>query len=144
MLLDDTQVAIDELLAACQESVEHYADAASRIGDGALGELFDTIAEERRVDVERLAELVRASGRLPRAPYADRQELHQLVTHAKAALAADETRVLLDDRIVDEGRVEELAAEVLRLEPDADARACVERIEANAAAAKGRLAAAEG
>ena len=139
MLLDDTQVAIDELLAACQESATHYADAAGRVGTPALAGLFDGIAAERRDDVECLAGIVRDSGRLPRAPYADRRDLHQFVTHAKAALADDEARVLLDDRIADERRLGELADGVLRQAPDAATRDCVERIGRRAGEARARL-----
>ena len=140
MLLDDTQVAINDLLAALQESLEHYADALERIDSAALRERLDGVVAARRDDVDCLAGIVRDAGDLPRAPSADRQELHRLVTHVKAALTDDETRVLLDDRIEDEKRLGSLAAEALRQDLGADARACVERIGAHSDEARARLA----
>ena len=140
MLLDDTQVAINDLLAALQESLEHCADALERIDSARLREILDGVVAARRDDVECLAGIVRESGELPRAPSADRQELHRLVTHVKAALTDDETRVLLDDRIEDEKRIGSLAAEALRQDLGADARACAERIGAHSDEARARLA----
>ena len=145
MLLDDTQVAINDLLTACQESVEHYADALERTDSPRLRELFDGIAAARRDDVERLSDIVRDAGELPRAASADRQELHRLVTQVKAAFTDDETRVLLDDRLEDEKRIGGLVDEALRrLDPGGDARACVERIGARSDEARTRLVAEDG
>ena len=140
MLLDDTQVAINDLLSALQESAEHYADALERVDSATVRELLGDVCATRREDVERLAGIVRDAGELPRAPSADRQDLHRLATHVKAAFTDDETRVLLDDRIEDEKRIEALAAEALRQDLAADARACAERVGARAGEARARLA----
>ena len=145
MLLDDTQVAIDELLAACRESVEHYADAAGRVEAPALRELFESVAARRRDEADRLAAAVRDGGRLPRAPYADRQEVHRLVTHAVAALVGDEAQVLVDDRIEDERRIRSLVGAVPRPdEPpaDDDVLACADRIGTHSGDALAQLLAA--
>ena len=144
MLLDDTEVAINDLLAACQESVGHYADAIERVEEPGLRERLERVAAARREDVDCLSGIVRAAGGLPRAPYADRSEVHRIVTHVKAAFADDEAAVLLDDRIEDERRVESLAEEALRLDLAEDARACVERMARRAGEARTELAAVAG
>jgi|GEM_PF-3948838 len=131
MLLDDTQVAIDELLASCQESAEHYADAAGQTAARPVQALFESVAARRSADARQLAQAVRDTDRLPRAPYADRRDLHQLVTQAKAALTDDELRVLLEDRIVDERQLRRLVDAALALKPADDEAACAQRIGAH-------------
>ena len=139
MLLDDTQVALNDLLAACQESIEHCSISLERTDAAAVRSALGDILAARREDVERLTALVRESGALPRAANADREELHGLVEGVKTALSGDETRLLVDERLTDERRIEELANEALRQGPTANAREGIEAVAKRAGEARERL-----
>ena len=139
MLLDDEQAALNELVGACRESADHYEDAAERIDDAGLRELFGHVRAARLDSAERLAAAVRETGELPRAPNTDREGLDQLITHVKATFADDARGVFLDSRIEDERRIEGLARDALALELGDAARACVGALLAHATETLGRL-----
>ena len=139
ILLDDEQAAINELVAACRESVDHYEDAAGQVDDAALVELFASVRSARLETVESLSRCVRESGELPRAAHADKEHFEQLATRVKAAFSSDTQGVFLDARIADEKRLEDLAREASRLDLAAEARDCVEALHSQARDARGRL-----
>ena len=139
MLLDDEQAAINELVAACRETADHYEDAAGQLDDAALGELFARLREARLGTVESLCRIVRASGELPRAAPADKEHFDQLVTRVKAVFSPDSRTPFLDARIEDERRLTQLADEALALGLAAESRDCVEALRAQTSDALARL-----
>lgn len=125
MLLDDKQAMINDLLIAYRESNDHYRDAAEQLDGGTpaereLGELLASIRDSREGTIERLSELVRESGDLPREPDADKEEALQLFTRLKAALGGERRRIVLEERVTGEQRIAEQLEEALRLDFPAD------------------------
>ena len=116
MLLDEKQAMLNDLLVAYRESSDHYADAGGQLEDDALGETFAGIAASREALIERLCELVREAGGLPREPHADREHARQLLTRLKGVLGGDRRRVVLEERIADEKRIATLIGEALELD----------------------------
>ena len=116
MLLDDKQAMLNDLLMTYRESSDHYTDASEQLDDAALGETFAEIAASREAPIERLCELVREAGGLPREPHAEREHARQLLTRLKGALGGDRRRVVLEERIADEKRISTLIGEALELD----------------------------
>ncbi len=139
MLLDDTQVALNDLLVACQESIDHCTASLERTDDADVRAALERTIGTRREDVEVLTALVQETGALPRAANADREELHDLVEQFKTAMTADEKRLLLDERIADERRIEELAETALRQDPSPKARDGIAAVAQRTGEARARL-----
>ena len=53
-LLSDTEVALNELLVACRESVDHYQDAIKLIEQSDVANSFRAIANHRKPFFNRL------------------------------------------------------------------------------------------
>jgi len=80
-LLDEKQMVLNELIVNLREAADHFTDAADHLDDVQLKALFRTIRDEHFEAAEALSEPVRKTGALPRAQYADREEVHQLITY---------------------------------------------------------------
>ena len=115
MLLDEKQIALNELIVAYREAADHFADANEYLDCDELKSLFESIGDGHDKSADELSEIVRKSGTLPRAQHADREQLHQIVTHVKAAFSDDEREVFLDDRIEHEREIERLIHESLKV-----------------------------
>ncbi len=65
---------------------------------------------------------------MPRAQHADREELHQIVTHVKAVFSEDERQVFLQDRMEHERQIESLIGECLKVGFPAETQAYLESL----------------
>ncbi len=72
-LLSDIEVALNELLVACRESVDHYRDAAELVGQADIAERFLDIAKRRTLFLNRLVSAIRELGDLPSTPDPDKE-----------------------------------------------------------------------
>lgn len=142
MLLDNKQIALNELIVAYREAADHFTDAVGHLDDVALKRLFQSIGRDHNQSAEVLSEMVRNTGVLPRAQYADREEVHQIVTHVKAAFSDDGRQVFLRDRMTHEHRIEGLIAEALKLDFAGDERTTLENLLSTEADILSRLTAA--
>lgn len=115
MLLDEKQIALNELVVAYREAADHFTDANEYLEGEELKTLFESILEGHTQAADRLSEIVRKTGILPRAQHADREQLHQIVTHMKAAFSEDDRQVFLNDRIEHERQIERLIGESLKV-----------------------------
>ncbi len=73
-------------------------------------------------------EIVRKTGTLPRAQHADREQLHQIVTHVKAVFSEDDRQVFLNDRIEHERQIQRLIGEGLKVSLPAETQAFLESL----------------
>jgi uncharacterized protein (TIGR02284 family) len=96
MLLDDRQVALNDVIVVCKDTADHYQDIACRIENTRLSALFQALSRQRRRAAEVLEDRVRQLGYLPREPDTDRETLESLVTHFKALLAENKCLTLLE------------------------------------------------
>lgn len=129
MLLDDRQIALNELLVIYQEAADHFEDAANYIERSDTRRLFTTIRAGHDHAVDILSELVRQTGALPRAQNADREQARQIFTHVKAALSEDEHDVFLIERIKHEKKIELAIREALQLPFNSEARGRLETLQ---------------
>ena len=128
MLLDEKQAALNELVVAFREAADHFVDANEYLDDDRLKRLFEDIGQGHNKAADELSDIVRRSGALPRAQHADREQLHQIVTHVKAAFSDDEREVFLNDRIEHEREIERLIHESLKVDFPAETQAILESL----------------
>jgi len=88
----EAQIALNDVVEACEEAVATHEDAAKRVS-GPVAEVLRAMAGRRRERCTSLALDVRGAGELPRDVDADAVAVKQLVSRVKGALAADATRV---------------------------------------------------
>lgn len=127
MLLNDDQMAINELIVAYRESIARYTDAADRVDDETTT-FLEELGTAREETVERLSTMIRESGELPKGTDTERGQLHQLFTRARAALAEDERKVFVDDALAGERRIASLIDEVMELDLSPETRGYIETL----------------
>ncbi|MGQ7845218.1 DUF2383 domain-containing protein [Granulosicoccus sp. 3-233] len=138
-MLDENQAALNELIVHFRESADHFEDAIDHLEDTQLQATFQDILTGHTKAADVLSEAVRKTGALPRAQHADREEVHQIITHVKAAIADDSTQVFLQDRIDHEQQIERLIAEALELDMPAETQAHLKTLSATEAVVLTRL-----
>lgn len=104
-LLSDTEVALNELLIACRESIDHYQDATELVGQSTIAESFLDIAKCRKLFLNRVASAIRELGDLPSAPDPDKEAGEMMLHHLGAAFSADYTNEALTQRIKTEEHI---------------------------------------
>lgn len=117
-LLSDTEVALNELLVACRESVDHYQDAAKLVGEPDIAGSFLRILDSRKLFLTRLASAIRELGDLPTAPDPDKEAGEMILHHLGAALSDDYTNEALAQRIAAEENILELIKTARTTEPN--------------------------
>jgi uncharacterized protein (TIGR02284 family) len=128
MLRDDSEIALDELIAMCDDSVDDYETAARSASDPRLARLFADLAEERRAMRDALKRQVRRRGAFPHDRDADAATAHRLTVRLRGLLSENENRAMIEeceraDRIL----VRHMSANELALPKPA--RRLVERFE---------------
>lgn len=107
-ILSDTEVALNELLVACRESVDHYQDATQLVDQSKIAESFRDIANHRKLFFRRLSSAIRDLGDLPSVPDPDKEVGEMIIHHVGAALSADYSNEVLKQRITAEENIKEL------------------------------------
>lgn len=98
-LLSDTEVALNELLVACRESIDHYQDATELIERPDLRQTFLNIIKNRKLFLARLESAIREFGDLPAVPDPDKEASEMALHHLSAAVSTDYTDEILAQRI---------------------------------------------
>ena len=107
-LLSDLEVALNELLVACRETVDHYRDGKELISDKNIANQFKQLASEREPFIALLEQKIRDFGDLPSVPDPDKEDGEMLVHHLGAAVSEDYDEKLLQQRIDAEKNILEI------------------------------------
>jgi hypothetical protein len=107
-LLSDLEVSLNELLVACRKSADHFRDAAQLITEERISGELKQLANEREPFLSTLERKIRELGDLPSMPDPDREDSEMLLHHLGAAVTADYTGKLLQQRIDAEQNIMEL------------------------------------
>lgn len=107
-LLSDTEVALNEILVACRESVDHYEDAIQLIENTDITERFQRIATQRKLFFNRLSTAIRELGDLPSVPDPDKETGEMILHHLGAALTVDYSGEVITQRIAAEENIKSL------------------------------------
>lgn len=110
LIRTDEEVALNDLLIASRESVDHYRDAAEFLDDKAITDVLRAIASQREPFIARFEQAIRAMGELPSVPDPDKEAGTMLIHHAGALLSEDYSSEVIEQRL----RAEEALAEFTR------------------------------
>ncbi len=139
MLIDDPDVAVNEVIIACQEVADRYTDAGGIVQDGSLRKLFNTLASQRRAAADQLAELIRDRGGLPHTVDIEQEQLHILWSHLKQTLTGHDDSMLLKEIVQQETQLQATAGTALALKLDTAAREIIDQVRRESLTAFTRL-----
>lgn len=125
-LLSDTEVALNEILVASRESVDHYEDAIKLIENTEVAEGFQHIAAQRKLFFKRLSTAIRELGDLPSVPDPDKETGEMLLHHLGAALTPDYTNEAIAQRLEAEQHLQELINNARDTDPNENCRALLD------------------
>lgn len=108
IIRSDKQVALNDLLVAVKETVDHYDDASGLIDDSNIKSVFTGIVQRRKPLIEQLENAIRALGDLPSAPDPDKETGAMLIHHAGALLTDDYPLKIVEQRLQAEEQLAEL------------------------------------
>ena len=126
MLRDERQIALNEAVEASLHAAHVHEHGADLLGDDSLG-LRELVARRRR-DAEILAEHIRRLGDLPMEPDPEYEVAGDIVSQIKAALAADQRRLVTERSNEAEEALAAALREALRHDLPPDTRRDLERI----------------
>lgn len=106
----DDQAALNTLLVAARETLDHYRDAAELVDEN-LAQIFRGISRQRRIFIHRLEDAVKASGTLPAMPDPDKEAAEMLLHHVAALMKSDYAGDILQQRIEGEKKLVGLVIE---------------------------------
>jgi hypothetical protein len=98
MWRNERQRKINDLLVACQASVDNYEHVAALVESPALAEWLRAVARYREHLVPLFEEQVRELKDLPRVPDPERQLLEHALARFKAAMPTGDPNQVLDER----------------------------------------------
>ncbi len=98
-LLSELEVALNELLVACRESVDHFRDGAELVTEEQLARELKQFATEREPFIALLEQKIRDLGDLPTVPDPDKEDSEMLIHHLGAAVSEDYTEKVVQQRL---------------------------------------------
>jgi len=98
-LLSELEVALNELLVACRESVDHFRDGTELVNNDQLTSDFKHFANEREPFISLLEQKIRELGDLPTMPDPDKEDSEMLIHHLGAAVSEDYTEKVVQQRL---------------------------------------------
>lgn len=101
-LRTDKEVALNDLLIASEETIDHYRDAAEFLEDANIVHAFKAIVLQRESFIAGLTKAVRALGDLPSMPDPDKETGVKLMHRAGAFLSENHVAEILRQRIESE------------------------------------------
>lgn len=124
MWIDDRQAIINDVIISCEDAANHYEDAVNIIDDVSLKHLFESFCDEHKQFAGKLAEIMRATGELPRSADIEQEQILILWSRIKAALAEDKREIVLNEMIKKETQIQSQIGTALQLDlqPDTAAR----------------------
>lgn len=98
-ILSDTEVALNDVLIACQESIDYYEDALNDIDDKKVASLFNNIISERKIFTKKLEDILLNLGTLPSAPDPDKETGELIIEKIAASLSPNDIAPLISHRL---------------------------------------------
>lgn len=92
MLMNDRQVAVNDVILRLREAADHYHHAAEAITDQDLARKFAARGRRLQEQATGLEAHIRRLGELPRRPDPEREALEEMLMRLGAGVTADERR----------------------------------------------------
>lgn len=115
-ILSDTEVAFNEILVACQESIDYYENAITRIDDENKAALFQSIVNQRKLFSNSLTDIIRSNGDLPAMPDPDKETGEMIIEQVAASLSANDINYVVSHRIETEKHLQTLIEKATEME----------------------------
>ncbi|MGH8495552.1 MAG: DUF2383 domain-containing protein [Gammaproteobacteria bacterium] len=140
MLMNDKQVAVNDVIVRLREASDHYAHAAHALSEPQLSEPFEARARACSDAAAGLEPHIRRLGELPRRPDPEREALEQILTRIGASIGSHERSRFLQALGEREAAVEQAAGDALLQPLPEDTLAEMRRIRTTAREQKSHLA----
>lgn len=140
MLMNDKQVAVNDVILRLREAADHYANAAQVLSGRKFADGFATRGRECSDAAVNLEKDIRRLGELPRRPDPERETLDQMLTRLGASISGHERSRYAQALQHREAAIEEAAGVALRQPLAADTLAAMEHIRSAAREQSARLA----
>jgi hypothetical protein len=127
-ILSDIEVALNELLVACRESVDHYEENIERINGSEEAARLRTIVSRRKLLLGKLALAIRALGDLPTMPDPDKETGEMLIEQVGASLSNNDTGYIIAHRIKAEHQIQTLINDAKDIEMEDTHRALLQEL----------------
>lgn len=144
MLLDDGNVALNDIIVLCEETADEYLDAAELIGDPELSRMFRELAQQRDQIAAELSQHLLDLGALPRVPDTEKEMLERLLLRMKATLSTDERLALIEERMQAETEIGRIVDRTLQANLPEPIRAVLYRLRDETMDTRARLSAKAG
>lgn len=119
LIRTDEEVALNDLLIASRESVDHCRDAAEFLDEKDITDVLRAIASQREPFIARFEQAIRAMGELPSVPDPDKEAGTMLIHHASAFLSEDYSSEVIEQRLNAEATLSDLTNNASALGIDA-------------------------
>ena len=139
MLLNDAQIALNDVIVNCIDAADHYDDAAGMVEHDAIAALFRELADQRRTIAAELGTHIRRLGGLPRDAGGDRETVQRLLARLKASLSEDKRAALLTEREAVECQLDEMVNTALQQNIPDETKAYLDEVKVHIADASRRL-----
>lgn len=104
----DEEVALNDLLVASRETVDHYQHAIEFFKELQLANILRTIVQQREALMVRIESAIRALGDLPSVPDPDKETGQMLLQQISAAISENTAAEILKQRVEAEKHLLEL------------------------------------
>lgn len=132
MLIDDPEVALNEVIVACQQSADHYEQACALISDNTtIQRLFSNLSTQRRQAANQLSDIIRNLGGLPREVDIEQEQLQMMWSHLKLAVSKPDKGTLLNEMISHETQLQTATSAAVKLELEQKVHRVLEQIQRN-------------
>jgi len=141
LLREEREIALTDAVVALKDAALQLEDEAGVVADEPVAALFRALAGEHRAMAAELDAELRRLGYKTREPDPDAEAGKELLARVKAALSADQTRTLLQEREAGEEAVA-AALDAARQAADLpeESRALLDAMAERVATARSRLA----
>lgn len=139
MLMSEGEIALDEVIVACKETIHSYQQAINTIDDAQLSDVFNHVLQQRQIYTHELESRLRELGYLPREPDPDRETLSNLFNRAKVLLADDDRLKLLEEREQAEAQLADLVKNALQQALPESALETLHKLQVNVETVQERL-----
>lgn len=119
LIRTDEEVALNDLLVASRESVDHYRDAADFLEGKQFTDVLRAIASQRELFIARFEQAIRVLGELPSVPDPDKETGTMLIHHAAALLSKNYSLDVIEQRLTAEEHLTSLTDDARRFGIDA-------------------------
>lgn len=126
-ILSDTEVAFNEILVACQESIDYFESAIARVEDENKTALLQSIVNQRKQFSKSFTDIIRRNGDLPAMPDPDKETGEMIIEQVAASLSDNDINYVISHRIENEMHLQALTEKATEMEMNESDRTLLQK-----------------